>query len=126
MAVRIGRQYGTAIGFGGKLIWAGGQIAGGRSGAVDILDAATGDWSNASLSIPRSNLGAACAGDRFAMFAGGQIPARGTVDVLDTLTGAWSTVEDLFLPRGWVSGAGARNCALFGGGITVDIYCFHE
>merc|ERR1712023_484759 len=83
---RIGRQYGTAIGCGGKLIWAGGQIAGGRSGAVDILDAATGDWSNASLSIPSSNLGAACAGDRFAMFAGGQIPARGTVDVLDTLT----------------------------------------
>jgi len=122
----IGRQYGTAVGCGGMLIWAGGQVGGGRASAVDILDSATGKWSNATLSNARSNLGAACAGDRFALFAGGQIPRRGTVDLLDTTTGKWSVLEDLSVPRGWVSGAGAGPCAAFGGGAVVDIYCFSE
>jgi len=122
---KVGRQYGTAVGCGGKLIWAGGQL-GGRSDTVDILDSKTGAWSTSNLTVARSNLGAACAGDRFALFGGGQIPARGTVDAFDTVTGTWSVLEDLTVPRGWVSGAGAGSCALFGGGETVDIYCFSD
>ena len=37
-----------------------------------------------NLTVARSNLAAACAADRFAVVAGGQIPGRTTVDVLDT------------------------------------------
>lgn len=40
----------------------------------------------------------------------------------------WSVLEDLSVPRGWVSGVGAgpAPCAAFGGGDVVDIYCFSE
>ena len=125
------RQYGIAVGCGGKLIWAGGQVQGGRSGAVDILDARTGEWSNATLVYKRSNLAAACVGDRYAVFAGGQTPLTAAVECLDTATGEWSVLEDLSIPRGWLSGAGNGRCAVFagganknvGGGDTVDIYC---
>merc|ERR1719231_1292737 len=65
-----GRQYGTAVGCGGKLIFAGGQIAGGRSKAVDIFDVSSGKWTNSTLSVARSNLAAACAAGRYAVFAG--------------------------------------------------------
>lgn len=123
------RQYGTAVGCGGMLIFAGGQIGGGRSRAVDILDTKTGRWSNATLSEARSNLAAACASNRFALIAGGQIPPRSTVDVLDTSTGVWGTLDPLNFGRGWLVGAGVGNCAVFAGGgqgneSSVDEYCF--
>jgi len=72
-----GRQYGTAVGCGGKLVFGGGQIAGGRSKVVDVFDTATEAWlPNSTLTVARSNLAAACAKDRYAVFAGGQIPGK--------------------------------------------------
>lgn len=73
------RMYGTAVGCGGSIIFAGGQIGGGRSAAVDVLDAATGQWapSIGNLTVARSALAAACAGDRFALFGGGSDPFEG-------------------------------------------------
>merc|ERR1712217_232266 len=127
---QVGRQYGTAVGCGGKLIFAGGQIAGGRSDAVDIFDVMHGAWTNSTLSVARSNLAAACAGNRFAVFAGGQIPRRATVDVYDTLTDSWGVLDDLNFGRGWLVGAGVDQCAVFASGgaqgnqSTVDAYCF--
>lgn len=126
----VARQYGTAVGCGGQLIFAGGQLVGiERSDAVDIFDTRTGQWSNGTLSVARSNLAAACASDRYAVFAGGQTPSRNTVDVLDTLTGTWGTLDPLNFGRGWLVGAGAGDCAVFAGGgqgnqSSVDEYCF--
>lgn len=40
-----------------------------------------------NLSVGRSGLVSACAGDRWAVFAGGQIPLRTTVDMLGKLGG---------------------------------------
>jgi N-acetylneuraminic acid mutarotase len=129
----VARQYGTAVGCGGKVLIAGGQPGGGRSDAVDIFDSATQKWSNATLTVARSNLAAACASDRFAVIAGGQIPGRTTVDVLDTKTGEWGTLEPLNFGRGWLVGAGAGDCVVFGSGpgvkaesgaASVDEYCF--
>ena len=127
----VGRQYGTAVGCGGQVIFAGGQI-GGRTNAVDIYDTATQKWSNATLTVARSNLAAACASDRFAVVAGGQIPGRTTMDVLDTKSGEWATLEPLNFGRGWLVGAGAGGCVVFGSGpgpsgaASVDEYCFAQ
>lgn len=126
-----GRQYGTAVGCGGKLIFAGGQIAGGRSKAVDIFDVSSGKWTNSTLSVARSNLAAACGAGRYAVFAGGQIPGSDVVDVLDTTTGQWGELPALSYGRGWLAGAGAGKCVVFAGGgrpvagaPTTDAYCF--
>lgn len=128
----VARQYGTAVGCGGKVIFAGGQL-GGRSDAVDVYDVATQKWSNDTLTVARSNLAAACAADRFAVIAGGQIPGRTTVDVLDTTSGRWGTLAPLNFGRGWLVGAGAGDCVVFGSGpgvrdessaASVDEYCF--
>lgn len=127
-----GRQYGTAVGCGGKIMFAGGQIAGGRSAVVDIFDVSEGHgWMPpANLSQARSNLAAACAADRYALFAGGQIPSRATVDVYDTVSGQWSLLNPLNFGRGWLVGAGAGDCAVFSGGgrsgnaSDADVYCF--
>jgi hypothetical protein len=128
----VARQYGTAVGCGGKVIFAGGQL-GGRSDAVDIFDAATQQWSNATLTVARSNLAAACAANRFAVIAGGQIPGCTAVDVLDTQSGTWGTLAPLNFGRGWLVGAGAGDCVVFGSGpgvrdessaASVDEYCF--
>jgi hypothetical protein len=128
----VARQYGTAVGCGGKVIFAGGQLSG-RSDAVDIFDAATHQWSNATLTVARSNLAAACAANRYAVIAGGQIPGRTSVDVLDTQSGQWGTLAPLNFGRGWLVGAGAGDCVVFGSGpgvgsessaASVDEYCF--
>jgi hypothetical protein len=120
-----GRQYGTAVGCGGKIMFAGGQIGGGRSAVVDIFDVSGGrGWmAPANLSQARSNLAAACAADRYALFAGGQIPPRDDVDVYDTVSGQWSVLEALNFGRGWLVGAASHECAVFAGG-NADVYCF--
>jgi hypothetical protein len=46
----VGRQYGTAVGCGGLLLFAGGQVGGGRSAVVDIFSAVGGRW------LPPANL----------------------------------------------------------------------
>lgn len=128
----VGRQYGTAVGCGGLLLFAGGQIGGGRSATVDIFDTADGGrWlPPANLTVARSNLAAACTSDRFAVIAGGQIPGRNTVDVFDCVRRTWGTLEPLNFGRGWLVGAGAENCVAFASGSgrgnasSVDEYCF--
>lgn len=130
----IARQYGTAVGCGGMIIFAGGQL-GGRSDAVDIFDVATHKWTNTTLTVARSNLAAACAANRYVVIAGGQIPGRTTVDVLDTKLGKWGTLAPLNFGRGWLVGAGVGECVVFGSGsgvgdesgaASVDEYCFGE
>ena len=130
-----GRQYGTALGCGGKLIFAGGQVAGGRSKAVDVYDVQAGAWwpaspQNLALSVARSNLAAACAMDRFAVFGGGQVPGSPAVDILDVETRLWSRAA-LNFGRGWLSAAGVGDCAVFAGGhpktgpgSDIDVFCF--
>ena len=55
---------------------------------------------------------------------------RATVDVFDAVAGVWGVLEPLNYGRGWVSGASAGACAVFGGGdgrgnhSSVDAYCF--
>ena len=127
------RMYGTAVGCGGYIIFAGGQIGGGRSAAVDVLNGNTGAWmpSVGNLTVARSGLSSACASDRFALFAGGQIPLRDEVDVLDTKTMKWLPLQHLNTPRSFLAGAGNGNCALFAGGNKIpagahdtDVFCF--
>ena len=124
------RQYATAVGCGGKILFAGGQVAGGRSAAVDIYDVSRKTWTNMMLSVARSNLAAACILDRYVVFAGGQIPGRATVDVLDLEKNVWMNSEiALNTGRGWLSAGSVDNCAVFAGGQTVpgksdiDVFC---
>ena len=105
-----GRQYGTAVGCGGRLLFGGGQIGGGRSNVVDIYNTITQKWSNSTLSVARSNLAAACAKNRYAVFAGGQIPGRNTVDVYDTVANTWGLLDPLNYGRGWIVGSSAGAC----------------
>ena len=58
------------------------------------------------------------------------VRSRATVDVFDTSAKEWGVLQDLNYGRGWVSGASAGACAVFGGGdrtpghSSVDAYCF--
>jgi hypothetical protein len=56
-----------------------------------VYDVQAGAWwpaspQNLALSVARSNLAAACAMDRFAVFGGGQVPGSPAVDILDVET----------------------------------------
>jgi len=129
------RMYGTAVGCGGFIIFAGGQIGGGRSAAVDVLDSRTASWipSVGNLSVARSAVSSACASDRFALFGGGQIPLRDEVDVLDTASMQWLPTLKLNTPRSALAAAGNGDCAMFAGGLKqpngtsdTDVFCFSQ
>ena len=74
----------------------------------------------------------ACASDRFALFAGGQIPLRDEVEVLDTTTMQWLPIQKLNTPRSMLAAAGVGNCVIFAGGKVnagandTDVFCFKD
>ena len=70
-------MYGTAVGCGGYILFAGGQVGGGRSSAVDVLNGSSGEWvtNPGNLSLARSLVASACLADRYAVFAGGKFDA---------------------------------------------------
>ncbi|MCP3916740.1 MAG: hypothetical protein GY711_14385 [bacterium] len=100
--------------------------------AASILFASTafGQWSTATLSQPRAQLGAASVGTK-ALFAGGLSngAVSAVVDIYDANTRTWSTAS-LSLARTRVAGASAAGKAVFAGGRSaagslvsrVDIY----
>jgi hypothetical protein len=100
--------------------------------AVDIYDAATGQWTSAALSQPRAYLAAAAAGSKV-VFAGGYTSVSpyysDKVDIYDVSTGQWSTAT-LSQPRFYLAAATAGNKIVFAGGQAtgstssdrVDIY----
>ncbi|NQV01550.1 MAG: hypothetical protein HQ542_02810, partial [Bacteroidia bacterium] len=97
---------------------------------VDIYDTETGTWSETALSIARSAMGSAVAGD-LAFFAGGFdfLSVTDRVDIYNFTTGTWS-IATLSQARGFVSAVTVGNKVLFAGGLDanntpsdrVDIY----
>src|SRR5688572_23989920 len=99
------------------------RCQGDYSAVVDIFDAATGQWSTATLSKPRRQIRAVTVGS-YVLFAGGELERSqptATVDVYDSTTGTWAT-GSLSRPRynPTVAVAGAQ--ALFVAGQTLDVF----
>lgn len=110
----------------GKIYFAGGFKYNGSFSSctsynnVDILDAASGNITTATLSEPRAFGSAVVLGDKI-LFAGGyaltgpNITSLAVVDILDTETEEWS-VDSLSQPRGDLAGAVYKGRAYFCGG----------
>jgi kelch-like protein 20 len=88
------------------------------TGAVDIYDSVTGEWSSALLAQGRYQLAATTVG-RKAFFAGGTGAGGNSdlVDIYDTVTNEWSTAT-LSHPR-WTTAASTGTKAIFAGGYTL-------
>jgi hypothetical protein len=133
-----GRRPGAATTVGDLAIFAGGiaedpqtQAGYDPTDAVDIYNAATGQWTNAHLSLARTGLAATSVGD-LAFFGGGDTAAGFTdvVDIYNADTGQWS-VSHLSQPRALLASTSTQNFAIFAGGEstksasaerTADIY----
>lgn len=96
---------------------------------VDILDASTGQWSQAALSEPRAHLAGVAVGGRV-LFAGGEGDggASARVDIFDVSSGIWSTAT-LSEPRSHLAAFAVGTRAVFVGGWTdsgasaaIDVY----
>jgi hypothetical protein len=115
----------TPVVVGNLVFFAGGVTRGGNNGglvgvsaAVDIYNAATGQWTTASLSEPRGYVAAAATGTKV-VFAGGYYTygsndqglslywGTKTIDVYDMVSQQWST-DSLTIARG-MAAAGATN-----------------
>ncbi len=124
----VPRVFLSAVSNGEKVLFAGGvDVINNPSfdpsfDVVDIYDIATGLWSVATLSIPRTGMGAAVAGNR-AFFAGGYRNETSTVtnriDIYDFSTNTWST-DTLSEARGFLAGVALGNKVLFAGGTNSD------
>jgi hypothetical protein len=101
------------------------------SNAVNIYDAATGNWRTDTLSQARGAMSATVVGD-MALFAGGQTSPTTTsnrVDIYHFTTGTWSTAS-LSEARAYTAAVTVANKAIFAGGVSagdtqsdvVDIY----
>lgn len=101
------------------------------SNAVDMYDAASGNWSTDTLSQARGALSATVVGD-IALFAGGLTSLTTTsnrVDIYHFKTGTWS-IDSLSIARAFTAAVTVGNKAFFAGGTTtantqsdvVDIY----
>ena len=105
-----------------------------KSNAVDIYDGATGQWSTAKLSVPRSEVAGAGVGN-YAIFAGGIYYSKKTrgglysnaVDIYNNSTGRWTTAK-LSSARVVISAATVGTKAVFIGpsfsnrGNAVDVF----
>jgi len=108
-------------------------IAGGRGHwsvleSIDVLDIATGTWTQLRLSSPRYELAAASVGHE--VFFGGGLTWLGTaggfvgtVDIYNELTGSWST-EQLPLPAGLFGAGSFGTKVYFAGGFQAIIQVF--
>jgi hypothetical protein len=131
----------AATSVGSVALFAGGRCLGGPgcvgstaeisgfSPVVDLYDAASGQWSTASLSQARHGLAATSVGS-LALFAGGwgQGGASDAVDLYDASTGQWRTAV-LSQARGDLVAFTAGGYAIFAGGddgqgpsAAVDLY----
>lgn len=119
--------------FGGGLINSNFTLAS-RSDVIDVYNASTNTWTTAQLSLARTNLFAASAGNKI-LFAGGDTalsPFYQTkrVEIYDVTTSTWSMAQ-LSLARAQMTAISAGNKCFFAGGVysssnirtdTVDIY----
>jgi hypothetical protein len=113
----------------------GGQVnRSGASDAVDIYESATGRWTSARLSQPRSGAAIVSVGSRL-IIAGGRIgtvleDATGdtftsSVDVYDGETAQWTTAR-LSVKRDQFATAAVGTLALFAGGFAPLVLDRHE
>lgn len=96
------------------------------SDKVDMYDASSNNWSVFALSVARSNLSTASAGNKI-LFAGGSNgiwdPSDGEtefftrVDIYDAFTNTWSTAE-LSEARSHITAASIGNKVIFAGGLS--------
>eukprot|EP01126_Amoeba_proteus_P058055 TRINITY_DN744_c0_g1_i11.p1 TRINITY_DN744_c0_g1~~TRINITY_DN744_c0_g1_i11.p1 ORF type:complete len:198 (+),score=43.33 TRINITY_DN744_c0_g1_i11:766-1359(+) len=91
------------------------------SPVVDLYNLSTGEWSQFSLSFPRTNLAAASRGTKV-LFAGGEIKDGGPkpiisdrVDIYDVVKRTWN-VDRLSVPRTGLASAAWGNFIVFAGG----------
>jgi hypothetical protein len=86
---------------------------------VDIYNASSNSWTNASLSAPRYELAATSVGS-LAFFAGGYNTATGAssvVDIYNASSNSWTNTS-LSQARYYLVAASAGSLALFAGGAT--------
>ncbi len=119
--------------FGGGLINSNFTLAS-RSDVIDVYNSTTNTWSTSQLSLARTNLFAASAGNKI-LFAGGDTalsPFYQTkrVEIYDVASGTWS-MEQLSMARAQMTDVSANTKCFFAGGVygtsnqrtdTVDIY----
>ena len=120
----------AAVTVGNEAIFAGGEANSGASNVVDIYNSSTGQWSTATLSVPRGYLAATVVGTK-AIFAGGRTNSgdpSNVVDIYDSSTGQWSTAA-LSQARFQLAATTVGDLAMFAGGWNgsggsnvVDIY----
>lgn len=113
------RRVPAPVSVGDRVFFAGGDVAGTMSAAIDVYDDATGTWSTDSLPVARAWIGAAALGP-VAFFAGGLLnnsSETGKVDVFDTLTTSWSTAI-LSQARFGIGATAVGSKLIFAGGIT--------
>ncbi len=99
------------------------------SNRVDIYNAATNQWTIATLSVARSNMAATTLGD-LAFFAGGRLLSgkSNAVDVYNATAQTWSTSGPLSQARSDLAAVSVGQRALFAGGngnsssAAVDIF----
>jgi hypothetical protein len=113
-AARLGL---AGVTVGNLALFAGGRGGTGTSGAVDIFDNATGQWTVSTLSVPRGGPAATVVGN-LALFAGGGTSATvpsAVVDVFDAQTMTWS-VATLSQARSNIAATSVGSKAIFAGG----------
>jgi len=121
------RYYIQSVKIRSQVLFAGGHRTSANSAtdtsdAVDIYDAASGLWSSARLSLPRSGMSIASVGTKV-LFAGGTAERTDQVDVYDSATGRWSVTRMPNARRALSSVAVGTKVLLFGESLPVaDVY----
>ncbi len=118
------KVYVSATSVGHLALFAGGYYYdnGGQSGnsnVVDIFDARSNSWTNASLHQARSSFAATSVGN-LALFAGGSTDSENSnvVDIFNASSNTW-TVAFLSEARASLAATSVGNLALFGGGTNI-------
>ncbi len=115
----------AAVAAGNDVFFAGGYTynsgtGGAFSNVVDIYNMSTNTWSTATLSLGRSGLAAATAGNDVVFAGGDNGGLSNVVDIYNTSTRSWSTAT-LSQGRYDLAGAAAGNDVVFGGGQQTSV-----
>ena len=128
VSLSVARPGLSAVTVGSKVLFAGGANfnTGAAFSTVDIYDSSIGlpsnplAWSTTSLTVGRTNMGAAAWGSH-AYFGGGELNSLGqksaTVDVYDALSDTW-TDTTLSQARGVLTATAVAGKVIFAGGYT--------